>query len=46
MVNTYNDKHKKNKKITILGSSPVMMILFYPLKLKNEVVLFEDIFND
>ncbi len=32
----------KNKKIAILGSSPVMIILFYLLKLKNEVVLFEE----
>ncbi len=32
----------KNKKIAILGSSPVMIILFYFLKLKNEVIIFEE----
>ena len=32
----------KNKKIAIMGSSPLMIILFYFLKSKNEVVIFEE----
>ena len=32
----------KNKKIAILGSSPLMIILYYFLKSKNEVVIFEE----
>ena len=32
----------KHKKIAILGSSPLMIILYYFLKSKNEVVIFEE----
>ena len=32
----------RNKKIAILGSSPVMLILFYFLKKNNNVFIFDD----